>query len=173
MIANRTSFRKLTSNSQTTVSQMNCVKRNAKGHPTVGMLTLKRNPHVYCYMERCSTLQITSKFLSELYDIEDNHEDTESWRSDVFRKLFDFVNRAMVPTIDDIDSMMLVCRVLLENKKKYDFQEFILNCPKKFIITYSNNSERTPEILHKLERMGLNNIRSYLIEHIHDTKLVR
>ena len=170
MIANRASFRKLTSNSQTTVSQMNRVKRNAKGHPTVGLLTLKRNPHVYCYLDRCSTLQNTATHLSDLYDMDDC-EDVVSWRSDVFRKLFDFVNVAMKPTFDDIDDMLLVCRVLLENKKKFEFQEFILNCPKKFIITYSNNSERTPAVLHKLENMGLNNVRSYLIGHIHDTKL--
>ena len=98
-------------------------------------------------------------------------EDVVSWRTDVFKKLFDFVNPAMVPTFDDIDDMLLVCRLLLENNKKLEFQEFILNCPKKFIITYSNNSERTPAVLHKLESMGLNNIRSYLIEHIHDTRL--
>ena len=163
-------FRKLTSNSQTTVSQMNSVKRNAKGHPTVGLLTLKRKPHVYCYLNMCSNLQNTAKILSDLYDIDDC-EDVASWRFDVSRKLFDFVKRNMEPTFDDIDDMLLVCRVLLEHKKKFEFQEFILNCPKKFIITYSNNSERTPMVLYKLERMGLNNIRSYLIEHVHDTKL--
>jgi len=171
MISNRASFRKLTSNSQTTVSQMNNIKRNRKGHPTVGMLTLQRKPHVCCYIDRCFTLQSTADMLNELYTIENNHKDVESWRSDVFKKLFVFVNRCMVPTFDDIDDMLLVCRVLLENKKKFEFQEFILNCPKKFIIAYSNNSERTPTVLHKLERMGLNNIRSYLIEHVDDSKL--
>lgn len=163
-------FRKLTSNSQTIVSQMNILKRNAKSHPTVGLLTLKRNPHVYCYLDMCSTLQNTANILSDLYDMDDC-KDVTSCRSDVFRKLLDFVNRNMDPTFDDIDDMLLVCRVLLKHNKKFEFQEFIMNCPKKFIITYSNNSERTPIVLYKLERMGLNNIRSYLIEHVHDTKL--
>lgn len=168
MIANRRSFRKLTSNSQTTISQMNFIKRNAKGHPTVGMLTLKRKPHVYSYLNRCSTLHHTANILRDLYDIEDDNKEVKSWRSDVFRKLFDFVNRAMLPTFDDIYNMHMICGVLLENNKTFEFQEFILNCPKKFIITYSNNAERTYAVLHKLEHMGLNNIRSYLIEHIHD-----
>jgi hypothetical protein len=164
MNANRTCFRKLTSNSQTTVSQMNQVR-----HPTVGMLRLKRCPHVYCHMDKCSTLQNTAIVLSELYDVKDNHKYMESWRYDVFRKLLDFVYRYMPLTLDDIDSMMLVSRILLDNDKKYYFQEFILRCPKKFIIIYSNNPLCTPAVLHKLDRTGLNNIRSYLIEHIQDS----
>ena len=95
----------------------------------------------------------------------------EDWCEEVYQKLYDYVNRAMQPTFDEIDAMLLVCRVLIENNMKDRVQEFILNCPKKFIITYSNNSERTPAVLYELDRLGLGNIRAYLITHIHESKL--
>lgn len=132
---------RLSSNSQTTISQMNRVQRNAKGHPTTGMLTLQRNKHVYHYLDGCHTLENTSAILQHLYQLNGDDADVKSWRRDVFNKLFEFVNVKMVPTVHDIDCMMLVCRVLLDNHKKREFQEFIQNCPNQFIIIYANNSE--------------------------------
>ena len=38
-------------------------------------------------------------------------------------------------------------------------------------MTYSNNSERIPYVLYELDRIGIGNIRAYLISNIHESKL--
>lgn len=176
-VTTRSSFRKPSSNTATTL-----VNINAKGHPTVGHLTprpLKSQQEVNCYLEKCTSLETTCETFSNMVNIinylnEQGKRVTtrmEIWCEEVYQKLYDYVNREIQPTFDEIDSMLLVCRVLIKNKMKDRLQEFILNCPKKFIITYSNNSERTPAVLYELDKLGLGNIRAYLIAHIHETKL--
>lgn len=175
----RSSFRKPSSNTNNMLMKINY---NAKGHPTVGHLTprpLKRQNIVNKYLEKCTSLETTAETFSEIiniinYLVENSKKDTtlmEEWCEEVYKKLYDYFDRTMNPTFDEIDAMLLVCRVLITNKMKHRLQEFILNCPKKFIITYSNNSERTPAVLYELDRLGLGNIRAYLISHIHESKL--
>jgi len=179
MQSNRSSFRKPSSNTTTMLVKINRIILNAKGHPTVGHLAprpLKRQPEVNRYLEKCTSLETTAETFSEMVEIltERAKRDTtqmEEWCEEVYQKLYDFVDRAMQPTFDEIDAMLLVCRVLIESKMKDRLQEFILNCPKKFIITYSNNSERTPAVLYQLDKLGLGNIRAYLISHVHESKL--
>lgn len=179
MQSNRSSFRKPSSNTTTMLVKINRIIRNTKGHPTVGNLAprpLKRQPEVNRYLEKCTSLETTAETFSEMVKIltESCKRDTtqmKDWCEEVYQKLYEFVDRAMQPTFDEIDAMLLVCRVLIQNKMKDRLQEFILNCPKKFIITYSNNSERTPAVLYELDRLGLGNIRAYLISHVHESKL--
>lgn len=182
MFSKRTSFSR-SSNTETMVQRLKQLKLNSKGHPTVGHLspkkTLKRQPPVNHYLERCSSLETTAKNFAQMIEVSNMIDEKnkklasqmEVWCEEVYKKLYDFIDRSMEPSFDEIDAMLLVCRVLIENEMKYRLQEFILNCPKKFIITYSNNSERTPFVLRELSRMGLHNIRSYLISHVHETKL--
>jgi len=173
-------YRKPSSNTNTMICKINQVPLNAKGHPTVGHLTTRKSaPISNHFLERCDTLETTAMVFLEMVETIDYHnscgtENTsqlELWCEEVYHKLFDFVHRSMEPTFDEIDAMLLVCRVLLKNKMKHRLEEFILNCPKKFIVTYSNNSERTPYVLHKLDKMGLRNVRAYLISHVHESKL--
>ncbi len=67
--------------------------------------------------------------------------------------------------------MLLVCRVLLDYRMKDEIAEFILNCPNKFLLTYANNSERSPAVFAKLRDIGLENICNYLLPYVHYTKL--
>lgn len=158
--------RNLTSNTLTTLSQL---KVNAKGHPTVGMLTLRRQIHVNPYLTYCTTLYDTAKILSQMYEFEGLH--FKSWRKEIYEKLFDFINVDMNPSPEDIDNMLLVCHVLFKNKKYYEYQKFVMNCPTKFIVKYANNSEHTPALLYNLEKIGLTSIRFYLTQHIDSNKL--
>lgn len=182
MQSNRSSFRKTSSNTATMLVKINRIVRNAKGHPTFGNLAprpLNRQPEVNRYLEKCTSLEATAETFSEMVEIinyltERGKRDTTQMKElceEVYQKLYDFVDRAIQPTFDEIDAMLLVCRVLIENKMKDRLQEFILNCPKKFLMTYSNNSERTPAVLYELDKLGLRNIRAYLISHVHESKL--
>ena len=179
MLSNRSSFRKPSSNTNTMMVKIN---RNIKGHPTIGHLaprTVNQQSEVNHYLKKCVSLETTAETFSDMVEIiydptPCSKIDTtlmEKWCEEVYKKLYDYVNRTMQPSFDEIDAMLLVCHVLLENKMKDRLHEFILNCPKKFIITYSNNSERTPYVLYELDRLGLGNIRAYLISHIHESKL--
>ena len=130
------------------------------------------------YLEKCTSLETTAETFAHMVDIHYGSIMNEEaiimddfHMEEVYQKLYDYVNRAMQPSFDEIDAMLLVCRVLIEYKMKDRIQEFILNCPNKFLITYSNNSERTPAVLHALEQLGLQNIRTYLISYVHETKL--
>lgn len=182
MSLNRASLRKRASIIPTMVDNVNCVTRNAKGHPTCGHLTLKplaSSLKVNIFLENCTSLETTAETFSEMINslnypdecVKKDRTQMEKLCEKVYKKLYDYVNRAMEPSFDEIDSMLLVCSTLIENNMKYQLAEFILNCPKKFIITYSNNSERTPTVLAKLENLGLGNVRAYLITHIHESKL--
>ena len=62
-------IRQLSSNSATFVNKHNNtikIKYNAKGHPTVGHITLKRQPRVNPHLDKCDTLQNTSQSLVRL-----------------------------------------------------------------------------------------------------------
>lgn len=182
-VQTRYQITRLSSNSVTAISKLNSsinVPRNVKGYPTVGHITLKRQPRVNPHLDKCTTLHITSQTLSDLFEINDLIDITANrdnyyikhWIREIYTKLYDFVNRGMEPTFDEIDSMLLVCRVLLQHNMKRYIEEFIINCPAKFLVTYANNSERTPCVLDKLDRLGLSNIRTYLIRFTHETKLM-
>ena len=178
MMQTRSSFRKPSSNTATMINKINKIPLNAKGYPSVGDLSLrplKRQPRVNVLLEKCTSLEKTAEIFSEIVETINNEENNMEYMTrfceDIYRKLYDFVDRSMIPTFDEINAMLLVCRVLIQNKMKYKLEEFILNCPKKFILTYSNNSERTPAVLQELDRLGLRNIREYLISHIHESKL--
>jgi hypothetical protein len=120
------------------------------------------------YLKDCVSLETTAKIFSNLV----NDDTKEKWVLEVYNKLYDFVNRNMEPTFDEIDAMLLVCSELILYNMKDRLEEFILICPKKFIMAYSNNSERILDVLYELDRLGLGNIRLYLISNIHESKLI-
>lgn len=157
------------------------VSLNAKGHPTIGMICPISAPKsvVNPYISQCDTLEKTAEMFEMMTGVIDNiinpskrdSTDCERWVDEIYRKLFDFVSRDMKPTFDEIDAMLLICRILLERKMKDEVAEFILNCPNKFLLTYVNNSESSPTAFYKLRKLGLENICNYLLPHVHHTKL--
>jgi hypothetical protein len=154
---------------------------NAKGYPTIGMLRPKIVPKtvVNPYISRCNSLEETAEMFETItemtrYVIEGTKRDSanyENWSVEIYTKLFDYIDRDMDPTFDEIDAMLLVCRILLEHEMKDEITEFILNCPDKFLLTYANNSERSPAVFAKLRSLGLNNICKYMLPYVHYTKL--
>jgi hypothetical protein len=154
---------------------------NAKGHPTIGMLRPKpaAKPVFNPYILECDSLEKTADMFAMVKNIDEfvverakyDSKNYENWSVEIYRKLFDFVDRNMEPTFDEIDAMLLVCRVLLDHQMKYEIAEFILNCPDKFLLTYANNSERSPTVFAKLRNLGLENICNYLLPYVHYTKL--
>ena len=154
---------------------------NAKGHPSVGMLCPKPLPKLLVnpYISRCNSLEETAEIFETITEminyviVRAKHDSTnyENWSIEIYRKLFDFVHRDMEPNFDEIDAMLLVCRVLLKYEMKDKIVEFILNCPDKFLITYVNNSERSPAIFSKLHNLGLDNICNHMMPYVHYTKL--
>ncbi len=174
-MSSRSAYRKMSSNTHTMVIDTIRIKRNAKNHPTIGMLTLRRQEHVNevkynPYLDRCTTLQLTANTLYELYDnpTSEQTSDMRAWRNEIYRKVYEFVNRSMCPSFDDMDDMLVITRVLLNNKLKCELEEFILNCPKRFIITFVNNSEHA---LQTIEQMGLTNIHTYLLGYLDNSTL--
>ncbi len=90
---------------------------------------------------------------------------------DLFEILFEFVYPKLEPDSDQIDSMLLVARVLLAGNYNNAYEEFIFNCPEKFLITYANNSERTPQVLSILKSRQM--IQSYntILKYVSPDKL--
>jgi len=91
---------------------------------------------------------------------------------DVFNKLFEFVYPQMDPDTDQIDSMLLVARVLLAAKHNNQYEEFLLNCPEKFMLAYSNNSERTPRVLSTLKTRQMDTCTSYILKYVSADKKI-
>jgi len=50
------------------------------------------------------------------------------------------------PTFEEINKILIATNYFLKNDK-IAYKELILKCPYKFMITYANNSERTPQIV--------------------------
>lgn len=126
-------------------------------------LRSKVNP----YLKDCVSLETTAQIFSNLV----NDETKKKWVLEVYDKLYNFINSNMDPTFDENDAMLLVCSDLILYKMKDRLEEFILICPKKFIMTYANNSEGIIDVLYELDTLGLGNIMLYLISNIHESKL--
>ena len=77
----------------------------------------------------------------------------------------------MEPDSDQIDSMLLVARVLLACNYNNAYEEFIFNCPEKFLITYANNSERTPQVLSILKSRQMCKSYNIIFTHVSPDKL--
>jgi hypothetical protein len=128
------------------------------------------------YLEQCHTFEDTVQAFNEVYRIKYNPtncrlENTINlWCLEIRTRLYDFINKDMKPTFDEIDSMLEICNTLLSYELEF-YEEFIFKCPEKFLLTYSNNSERTPMLLEELYQLDLLNVRSYLIQYVHETKL--
>ena len=153
MHTNRSSFRKMSPNTLTVIS----VGRQEH------VQELNPNP----YLKTCTTLQSTAHMLYELYE---NPNDAK-YRSEVYRKLYEFVNRDMKPSFDEIDDMLLVCRILLDNECRDELEEFILNCPIRFIVTFVNNSDKSPSDFQTIKKWGLTGLYNYLLNYVHNSKL--
>ena len=130
------------------------------------------------YLSNCTSLENTAKMLETLtYRSETNNlskyekQFYNTLINEIYKKLFDYIDRNMSPTFDEINSMLLVCRILLNYKMKNEISEFILNCPDKFLLTYVNNSERSPLAFSQLNDLGLENICRFLLPYVHYTKL--
>jgi hypothetical protein len=126
-------------------------------------LRSKVNP----YLKDCVSLETTAQIFSNLV----NDETKKKWVLEVYYKLYHFINSNMDPTFDEIDAMLLVCSELILYNMKDRLEEFILICPKKFIMAYANNSETIIDVLYECDRLGLRNIMLYLINNIHESKL--
>jgi hypothetical protein len=151
---------------------------NTKGYPTVGMLTVKsyQKSIINPYISRCDSLEETAIIYDEImtkiaYDNKKYNRNYYQWSIEIYRKLFDYIDRSMIPTFEEIDAMLLICSILLKNNKKNEIAEFILNCPEQFLMTYANNSEHSPMVFNKLHNLGLDNICNYLMSYVHYTKL--
>lgn len=78
------------------------------------------------------------------------------------------------PTFDEIDGMLSVANGLLGNKylRKSHYERFILACPERFMMTYMNNSERTPALICTLRKYELHTLCEVLFPYIHDSKRI-
>lgn len=121
----------------------------------------------------CNSLEETVFVFKKLYeiDIEDVDFEVEQWREQIYEKVMSYINIDSKPTFDEIDAMLIVANILLDNNKIQEYTKFIFNCPSKFIVTYSNNSEKTPLILHKLACIDLDSVYEYLSINIDPSKL--
>ena len=121
--------------------------------------------------ENCVSLETSVEIFSKVYEIKNISIEVEEMCLKIYSIVSDYVKVITEPTFDEIDAMLMVCSILLAENKKELINEFIFMCPKKFIITYSNNSEKTPRVLQKLKKMDLDNVCEYLISHVHKSKL--
>lgn len=121
----------------------------------------------------CNSLEETVFVYKKLYEIEEEDVDfeVEQWRKEMYEKIMTYIDPNKIPCFDDIDAMLTVASILLDNNKIEEYTKFIFTCPPKFIITYSNNSEKTPLVLHKLISNDLNLLYEYLAINIDPTKL--
>ena len=77
----------------------------------------------------------------------------------------------MVPSFDDINNLLSICRFLMENEEFEAYEVLIINCPEKFMLAYANNSERTPTVIMLLNNKRLYRLCKYILSFTHDSKL--
>jgi hypothetical protein len=126
------------------------------------------------YISSCVDLETTALQLltvTRLGEYGKSNDTHDLWFKEIYTKLYDYVNRDMKPTFDEIDAMLSVCRIILSRDMKDEIAEFILNCPEKFLLAYANNSETSEWVFEQLSELGLNNICGYLLQYVHSSKL--
>jgi hypothetical protein len=125
------------------------------------------------YISSCVDLETTALQLltvTRLGEYGKSNDTHDLWFKEIYTKLYDYVNRDMKPTFDEIDAMLSVCRIILSRDMKDEIAEFILNCPEKFLLAYANNSETSEWVFEQLSELGLNNICGYLLQYVHSSK---
>ena len=138
------------------------------------LMQLKRYPTFNPILEKCTSLKITAQIFCNLIDMNNYIKEKNKLENsiidfrciDTYYKLYEHMVKLRDPSDEDMEAMFLVSKLLLDNKIKHKFEEFIFNCPKKFIIKYSNNQDISESVFYKLDKLGLYNVRSYLISHI-------
>jgi hypothetical protein len=83
------------------------------------------------------------------------YEYSETETMNIVNKITKNISYIKNPTYDEIDEMLITANYLLE-KDKIAYEDFILNCPDKFMSTYANNSERTPYIIEYVDKFNKN-----------------
>lgn len=155
------------------------IPKNSKGHPSVGHLRPKNYKEINPWIYDCVSLKKTIQTYINLYELkqqikERNKNDIfkySKWCDEIFKKIFDYVSIQMVPSFDDIDHLLLLCRFLITNQLFVEYEELIINCPEKFMLAYANNSERTPTALMLLKKARLYRVCKYILSFTHDSKL--
>lgn len=148
------------------------VLKNNKGYSTVGLVyprtamklrkgtDTRRIPNVYSLYSISSTLNKWSEEGANIDKIKS-----------VSCLLLQYVNVHMVPSYEEIDNMLTICRVLLKYKMTEEFSDFIYSCPEKFLLTYTNNSEHSCHMFSNVKALGLKNVCAYLAKYVHSSKL--
>lgn len=102
-----------------------------------------------------------------------NHLCIHIWNHDQhFNHLIRLLYEVKNPNFDEIDMMLYVCRILQKYGLNEKLTAFILKSPRKFIVTYVNNSESSPSHLNYLNRKGLSHIKYYLLKFVDKSKIV-
>ena len=183
-VSTRSHSKKVSFNIIENESINNNIPRNSKGYPSVGQLRPKSVPKFQenKYISKCvclsSTISTFIKASNEYFEaceyvVERNKidvSDLEKSHLDVFKKIFDYVSIDMRLTYN-INDMFALCRFLIDAKMWEQYEEFIMNCPKKFMISYSNNSERTPNVLLALKNVNLYRVSKYIIGFVDKSKI--
>ena len=156
--------------------EKNNIPLNFNGYPSVPKF--KENKYIskcVCLSSTINTfIQASNDYFEACeYVVERNKidvSDLEKPHLDIFKKIFDFVSIDMKLTYN-INAMFTLCSFLIDVKMWEQYEEFIMNCPKKFMISYSNNSERTPYVLLALKNVNLYRLSKYIIGFVDKSKI--
>jgi hypothetical protein len=160
------------------------IPRNSKGYPSVGQLRPKSVPKYKenKYISKCVCLsstihtfiQASNEYFEECEYVAERNKidvsDLEKPHLDIFKKIFDYVSIDMRLTYN-INAMFTLCTFLIETNMWEQYEEFIMNCPKKFMIACFNNSERTPNVLLALKNVHLYRVSKYIVGFVDKSKL--
>lgn len=86
-------------------------------------------------------------------------------------KICDFIHIDLNPNFIEINVLLIIANYLLDNSYLNLYKDFIFNCPTKFLKTYMNNSETTPQLLMNLKKYKMYYVIEFLVDYIHDTKI--
>jgi hypothetical protein len=152
------------------------IPRNSKGYPSVGQIRPKSVPKFQenKYISKCvclsSTINTFIQASNEYFETCEYVSDLEKPHLDIFKKIFDYVSIDMRLTYS-INAMFALCSFLIDANMWEQYEEFIMNCPKKFMIAYSNNSERTPNVLLALKNVHLYRVSKYIVGFVDKSKI--
>jgi len=151
------------------------VKKPVKKPISEQVLTEKEEAPVFQKpdFDSLSTIEDSANALKYCREFPKQYPEKNEYINILFNIIMSQLKLISNPSFDEIDSLLKIAENLFGFRvQNYDlYSQFIFACPHKFMLAYSNNSERIPWILLVLHANKLYRLHDYIHYHINDFKL--
>lgn len=122
-----------------------------------------------------STLtDICSLYDPELIKIAKNefHCSIKKYTPTNINSICDNIHTELELNFNEINILIIIANYLFSDPDlTSQYTHFIYKCPDKFLMTYMNNSEKTPQLIRSLKKRTMSAVYDFLVGYIHNTKI--